>query len=191
MRFVLLKPLAAEEALVSGNGLTDRPFVGRKNAAWSTVNEAGCGRRGELEGLLMALRFVLCTRARLSSVALALRSETLHLRRVSLSIDLSHDSPLTVKVGTSAGKLRAGTDVRNGNASRILRFSFPLSGREDLNLRLLGPEPSALPGCATPRMLPETGNSAPFMAAKCRFVNDNSLEGRTSPARRPDIPSLS
>ena len=50
------------------------------------------------------------------------------------------------------------------------------SGREDLNLRLLGPEPSALPGCATPRMLPETGNSAPFMAAKGRFVNDNSLE---------------
>ena len=27
---------------------------------------------------------------------------------------------------------------------------FP-SGRQDLNLRLLGPEPSALPGCATPR----------------------------------------
>ena len=27
-----------------------------------------------------------------------------------------------------------------------------LSGREDLNLRLLGPEPSALPGCATPRV---------------------------------------
>src|SRR5438067_11277034 len=25
------------------------------------------------------------------------------------------------------------------------------SGREDLNLRPLGPEPSALPGCATPR----------------------------------------
>src|SRR5687768_10252813 len=25
------------------------------------------------------------------------------------------------------------------------------SGRQDLNLRLLGPEPSALPGCATPR----------------------------------------
>ena len=28
------------------------------------------------------------------------------------------------------------------------------SGREDLNLRLLGPEPSALPGCATPRIPP-------------------------------------
>ena len=26
------------------------------------------------------------------------------------------------------------------------------SGRQDLNLRLLGPEPSALPGCATPRI---------------------------------------
>ena len=28
------------------------------------------------------------------------------------------------------------------------------SGREDLNLRPLGPEPSALPGCATPRIIP-------------------------------------
>src|SRR5260370_8052396 len=28
------------------------------------------------------------------------------------------------------------------------------SGREDLNLRLHGPEPCALPGCATPRMTP-------------------------------------
>jgi hypothetical protein len=27
----------------------------------------------------------------------------------------------------------------------------PLSGRQDLNLRPLGPQPSALPGCATPR----------------------------------------
>src|SRR5207237_1265267 len=26
------------------------------------------------------------------------------------------------------------------------------SGREDLNLRLFGPEPNALPGCATPRV---------------------------------------
>jgi hypothetical protein len=26
------------------------------------------------------------------------------------------------------------------------------SGRGDLNSRLLGPEPSALPGCATPRI---------------------------------------
>jgi hypothetical protein len=26
------------------------------------------------------------------------------------------------------------------------------SGRGDLNSRLLGPEPSALPGCATPRL---------------------------------------
>ena len=28
------------------------------------------------------------------------------------------------------------------------------SGREDSNLRPLGPKPSALPGCATPRNLP-------------------------------------
>src|SRR6185437_12349008 len=30
---------------------------------------------------------------------------------------------------------------------------FDESGREDLNLRLPGPEPGALPGCATPRTL--------------------------------------
>jgi hypothetical protein len=31
-------------------------------------------------------------------------------------------------------------------------------------------------------MLPETGNSAPFMAAKGRFVNDNSLERTDEPS---------
>ena len=29
------------------------------------------------------------------------------------------------------------------------------SGRQDSNLRLLGPKPSALPGCATPRSIEE------------------------------------
>ena len=29
--------------------------------------------------------------------------------------------------------------------------NLSLSGREDLNLRPFGPEPNALPGCATPR----------------------------------------
>src|SRR4051794_29343678 len=36
---------------------------------------------------------------------------------------------------------------------RLLRnfAKLELSGREDLNLRPFGPEPNALPGCATPR----------------------------------------
>jgi hypothetical protein len=33
-----------------------------------------------------------------------------------------------------------------------LYADLELSGREDLNLRPFGPEPNALPGCATPRM---------------------------------------
>jgi hypothetical protein len=32
-----------------------------------------------------------------------------------------------------------------------VNYRFDWSGREDLNLRPLGPKPSALPGCATPR----------------------------------------
>ena len=32
------------------------------------------------------------------------------------------------------------------------RFTYLSSGREDLNLRPPGPEPGALPGCATPRI---------------------------------------
>ncbi len=32
-----------------------------------------------------------------------------------------------------------------------LYADLQLSGREDLNLRPFGPEPNALPGCATPR----------------------------------------
>ena len=38
---------------------------------------------------------------------------------------------------------------RTGKDSR----GFRLSGREDLNLRPFGPEPNALPGCATPRFV--------------------------------------
>src|SRR5262249_24348649 len=44
----------------------------------------------------------------------------------------------------------------NDAASSVRRTTKPravLSGREDLNLRLPGPEPGALPGCATPRTL--------------------------------------
>src|ERR1043166_5535160 len=38
------------------------------------------------------------------------------------------------------------------NGSGILRMLILIwSGREDSNLRPLGPKPSALPGCATPR----------------------------------------
>jgi integrase len=52
------------------------------------------------------------------------------------------------------------------------------SGREDLNLRLLGPEPSALPGCATPRSAAARSRygerawrSAPLMAVRASSVN--------------------
>ena len=41
-------------------------------------------------------------------------------------------------------------DLR-ANKTEGLRGLREWSGREDSNLRLLGPEPSALPGCATPR----------------------------------------
>src|SRR4051794_21259551 len=44
-----------------------------------------------------------------------------------------------------------------------LYADLELSGREDLNLRPFGPEPNALPGCATPRAersdLPNLGAS--------------------------------
>ena len=38
---------------------------------------------------------------------------------------------------------------------------FNWSGRQDLNLRPLRPERSALPGCATPRQLNQRGQSLP------------------------------
>ena len=41
--------------------------------------------------------------------------------------------------------------VPTKNRRRLSPAAGFLSGREDLNLRLLGPEPSALPDCATPR----------------------------------------
>src|ERR1700722_1368971 len=51
-------------------------------------------------------------------------------------------------------------DARRSSATTSPRAAEPperlyadsvLSGREDLNLRPFGPEPNALPGCATPR----------------------------------------
>jgi hypothetical protein len=48
-------------------------------------------------------------------------------------------------------------------------FPFNLSGREDLNLRLHGPEPCALPDCATPRF--KQGSRS--MDAAPRLVKDN------------------
>ena len=42
-------------------------------------------------------------------------------------------------------------DVEPEPYSIAMTVTYNESGREDLNLRLLGPEPSALPGCATPR----------------------------------------
>jgi hypothetical protein len=68
--------------------------------------------------------------------------------------------------GTSEPPLPAGTRVKErpaapsstGFTTRLLRdpllrtfAKLSLSGREDLNLRPFGPEPNALPGCATPR----------------------------------------
>src|ERR1019366_8004191 len=58
-----------------------------------------------------------------------------------------------------------------------LRKPDVLSGREDSNLRLLGPEPSALPGCATPRSTASsratasTRGGAVLMTARARVVN--------------------
>ena len=43
--------------------------------------------------------------------------------------------------------------TRRGRSGKDPR-GVKLSGREDLNLRPFGPEPNALPGCATPRMKP-------------------------------------
>jgi hypothetical protein len=51
------------------------------------------------------------------------------------------------KTPTGGGQTQA-TQKRKVTQLRMLQMQ---SGREDLNLRLLGPEPSALPGCATPR----------------------------------------
>src|SRR6185369_12404961 len=44
------------------------------------------------------------------------------------------------------------SDRRPGAPGLLGRRSVGWSGREDLNLRLHGPEPCALPGCATPRV---------------------------------------
>ena len=44
---------------------------------------------------------------------------------------------------------------------------FPMSGRGDLNSRPLGPEPSALPGYATPRLQLLYLN----IAKRCRKIN--------------------
>jgi hypothetical protein len=43
-----------------------------------------------------------------------------------------------------------GNSVLN-SASRLPKLALEISGRQDLNLRPLGPQPSALPDCATPR----------------------------------------
>ena len=39
------------------------------------------------------------------------------------------------------------------------------SGREDSNLRPLGPKPSALPGCATPRLVRYCGKRLAILAS--------------------------
>ena len=64
------------------------------------------------------------------------------------------------------------------------------SGREDSNLRPLGPKPSALPGCATPRTfsqasglfrLSESGHSSHRQKERSSFRN--SLAARKAFAR--------
>jgi hypothetical protein len=69
-----------------------------------------------------------------------------------------------------------------------------VSGRQDLNLRPPGPQPGALPDCATPRDPPDsTGNAlaraqAPVVPPACEhpFAPAHSAEtGRSSPRSRP------
>ncbi len=60
---------------------------------------------------------------------------------------------LSQKLSQSGGTGPGGGRLEAGESEAIASASG-WSGREDLNLRLLGPEPSALPGCATPRKPP-------------------------------------
>ena len=56
---------------------------------------------------------------------------------------------------------------------RVCAFS---SGREDLNLRPPGPEPGALPGCATPR--------------EARFIPRHAVQVKDNPLPQPDAERL-
>jgi hypothetical protein len=59
----------------------------------------------------------------------------------------------------------------------VISDAYFSSGREDLNLRPLGPEPSALPGCATPRAAASRSRKASahggpaLMAGRSPYVN--------------------
>ena len=61
------------------------------------------------------------------------------VRALPVAVSPSLTAPLTALKAKSPG-------------NRFVSGALHLSGREDLNLRLPGPEPGALPDCATPRM---------------------------------------
>src|SRR4029453_13285079 len=75
----------------------------------------------------------------------------------------------------------AGSDFSDRpTAARTAGRSERWSGREDLNLRLHGPEPCALPGCATPRRdrLIVQGRHASQAYFPTSFTNLHSPHGR-------------
>src|SRR5690606_29883920 len=73
------------------------------------------------------------------------RGHRVPLRREEVPQVLTH---VGVVVDDQDTQLRQGRRLAWWSDISILRAAY-LSGREDLNLRLPGPEPGALPGCAT------------------------------------------
>ena len=109
-----------------------------------------------------------------------------HLLHPTLRGFVPRSSPLApVQLGSMRG--HDGTSevdrtARQRPPVRRASLLFPanpvdLSGREDLNLRPLGPEPSALPVCATPRATASRSRMASargglaLMAGRSRLVN--------------------
>jgi hypothetical protein len=121
--------------LLSNTGAFVLVTLAARSADGPHIVEAASSRARESAGQLQSP--VLSPASRSGSrrgPPIGLRSEAARCRRARRRYDVS--------VGSSMRLRRSLLNCRRNQ-----------SGREDLNLRLLGPEPSALPGCATPRTL--------------------------------------
>jgi integrase len=135
-----------------------RPLLAALSAKWQSLFATAIYtgmRKGELFALRksdvdLAVGIIIVSRSHDRDTPKGGRAEAIPINtelRVYLEWAIEASRSELVFPGPGGQRLRRRRAERRGRNSAGLRWS----GREDLNLRPFGPEPNALPGCATPR----------------------------------------